>query len=234
MANNTLNGKPIPTSKDPKGWIHKRLSEFGLFQEKYSASKHKDYTKFMVMRHPFDRLISAYHDKAFPHFINNGKAITRHYSKHISKWVIKQYHKTDTSINKRDFNATFWEFGKYIFHKGDRHWSPYHSVCGECIIDYDFILRTETLDADSKSFLEKSYPELSGIPAYNAMRKTHNAKQNLKTVKFLNEFGTLGQKLIMKLMQKYKLDMEPFGYNYDMQTQTATCSFSATGGPTCC
>ena len=234
MANNTLNGKRIPASKDPKGWIHTHLREFGLVQEKYSASKHKGYTKFMVMRHPFDRLISAYYDKAFPNFMNNGKSIQRQYSRLISNWVIKQFHNTDTSINKRDYNATFWEFVRFVLHRSDGHWSPYHSKCGECIVDYDFILRTETLDADSKSFLEKSYPELTGIPAYNAMRKTHNAKLNLKTVKFLKEFGTLGQELIMKLMQKYKLDMEPFGYNYDIQTQTATCSFSASGGPMCC
>ena len=234
MANNTLNGKRIPAGTDPKKWIHTRLRQFGLSVEKYSPSRHRTYTKFMVTRHPFDRLISAYYDKAFPNFIRNGNAIVTQLSKPISNWVISQFHNTDKSINKSDYNATFWEFVKYALHRSDKHWSPYHSKCGECFVDYDFILRTETLNVDAKLFLEKSYPHLTEIPAYNAMRKTKSAKQNVKTLKFLKEFNQLNDQEVMTLLQKYKLDLEPLGYNYNIESQIASCSFRDDSGKTCC
>ena len=232
MANNTLNGRRIPTGKDPKAWIHSRVEQFGLSKERYSPSL-ENYTKFMVVRHPFDRLLSAYYDKAFPQYIRNGRKVLTKIPRTISSFALRIYHQSDSEIDETNYNATFWEFVQFALAKGSNHWNSYANSCGQCFIDYDFIMRTETLQKDSNLFLSEHYPELSSLPTYNAMRKT-GASHNVKIVKNLKEFKDFDENLILKLLDKYKLDFEHFGYHYHSKSQTASCTFQNGSDGICC
>ena len=232
MANNTLGGKRIPADIDPKAWIHNRVSQFGLKAVRYNADL-ANYTKFMVVRHPLDRLLSAYYDKAFPQYIRNGNRILKGRARRISEFALNNFHKHESEADSSDYNASFWEFSQYTFEKMDRHWTSYFGHCGQCVIDYDYILRTETMNTDANLFLSHSYPELTSLPAYNHMRST-SAKANVKSMKILKEFQDFSDSLVAELLKRYQLDMDQFGYHYDVDSQTAMCSFQSANGEKCC
>ena len=49
------------------GYIQRKLQEYdGVKMQFFNKTKHEKFRKFMIVRNPFDRLVSAYRDKAFP------------------------------------------------------------------------------------------------------------------------------------------------------------------------
>ena len=233
MANNTNNENKIPLSQNPKSWIHSRVKSFGLHVEMYSE-KLANYSKFMVVRHPLDRLLSAYYDKAFPHFMGKRRFISAMYG-NISEYALSHFHSND-SITQQDvenYNATLEEFAHYTLGHPNNHWDDTLIKCGHCFIDYDYILRLETMDIYAVKVLSRHYPNVPSLPAYNSMRKT-SAAQNIATSKTLTEFQKLNQSLIAQLTEKYKLSMDLFGYYYDDNSQSAYCSLKGEHGENCC
>jgi len=99
-----------------------------------------DYFKFMVVRHPFVRILSAFRDKL--------ETLAEHNVR---------YHMRDAPrmTSRRTFNSsvadspTFPEFVEYLIRTPpnlmDKHWAPYSKVCLPCNISYSAILRLETL-----------------------------------------------------------------------------------------
>ena len=232
MANNSRQDKKIPSSRDPKGWIHypNTAKKYGLSLEYYSQ-KIAQYTKFMVARHPLDRVLSAYYDKAFPHYVRSKKWHSALYGRIVS-YAWTQFHSNEGKLDNK-YNATFVEFAQFVLKNSDKHWSPYSNKCGQCFIDYDYILRLETMNHDSVQFLSQHYPDVSQLTAYNSMRKT-NAAKNIATLKHLGEFKNMDKILVNKFVDRYRLDMELFGYHFDTRTQSAFCSITLPDGNVCC
>ena len=91
------------------------------------------------MRHPFERIVSAYQDK----IVDNKK-------KHL-KHLLGMFG-----------GVSFVHFVKMILDKGAKycqemnqcllnyHWRPFISRCGYCDVPYNIIVKTETLQEDQK------------------------------------------------------------------------------------
>ena len=114
------------------------------------------YFKFMFVRDPFERLVSAYLDK----FVR-----TNTFQKTIGRDIIKLYRPdaTTEALNEGS-DVTFQEFVRYILDERTRtirpfneHWRPLHQLCYPCYIKYDFIGKFETLHEDAKYVLKRSY-----------------------------------------------------------------------------
>ena len=98
--------------------------------------KRNHFFAFSFVRHPFDRLVSAYVDKVI-----KNKAI----------WL--KDHPTIGSTN-------FATFAQYVVSKCEQfannktlmntHWKPYSSKCQYCEMDYDVIGRAETFIDDTR------------------------------------------------------------------------------------
>ncbi|XP_068247597.1 carbohydrate sulfotransferase 11-like [Palaemon carinicauda] len=111
------------------------------------------YTKLIVVRNPYERLISAFRNK----FEGTGKD---HYKKNYAYHIMKTYRKnlSYSEIPLSGDGLTFPEFVAYIINLPsgyfDEHWKSYADSCYPCAIQYDVIAKYETMAEDSKRFLK--------------------------------------------------------------------------------
>jgi len=132
----------------------------GLFPppEKRSEQKKvlKESTKFLVVRHPFDRIISAYTGK-----IANPMAKPRFY-RDLQKEIVADYREDQSDKSP----PTFAEYIRYLLDLTDDIETPkdwkvvdcvqaYYSVCAPCDVKYDVIIKLETHDEDTEYLIRK-------------------------------------------------------------------------------
>ena len=95
---------------------------------------------FTFVRHPFERLVSAFRDK-----FELSRKYGYVYSRYAGK-ILKQ----PAGINSR--RPTFKEFVKYLLierlEEYNDHWLPYWLHCHMCEMEYDVIGKLETWNED--------------------------------------------------------------------------------------
>jgi hypothetical protein len=137
------------------------------------------------------------------------------YRKQLGKTIINRYNINVTNDNLRlGKGVDFKTMLQYIKDGGrDEHWRmQYFDKCQPCLISYDHIVRTETLDEDSAYIIVK---QLAGRGLHTKRRQWR--KQSADRIYFerkLPEYGDIGGKLFAHIVKQYKDDMEWFGYNY--------------------
>ncbi|XP_011866721.1 PREDICTED: carbohydrate sulfotransferase 9-like isoform X2 [Vollenhovia emeryi] len=104
--------------------------------------------KFLIVRHPLERLLSAYRDK-LEHMRNR-----EYYYKRFGRRIVFKYRKSGNTTSRLE--PTFAEFLQFIVSEKyfDEHWTPYYRTCEPCTINYDYILKFETLDRDHNFFIQ--------------------------------------------------------------------------------
>ena len=125
--------------------LWRRLSEY---KEKEKSLRLKTYFKFVFVREPLHRLLSAFKDK----FIGKN----RHFSKNIRKVIVKAFRSKDFDPNGEN-NVTFSEFVHFYSRDvitRNPHWRQYEDLCHPCFINYDFIGHLETLREDAPLVLK--------------------------------------------------------------------------------
>uniref|UniRef100_A0A8C4Q1P8 Carbohydrate sulfotransferase n=1 Tax=Eptatretus burgeri TaxID=7764 RepID=A0A8C4Q1P8_EPTBU len=107
------------------------------------------YTKFLFVREPFNRLVSAYRDK----FEGNNTL----YQEIVGRWIIEKFRENPSkealTMGK---GVTFTEFVRFITYYTnymDRHWFPMYKLCFPCDIHYDFIGKLENINIEAQWFL---------------------------------------------------------------------------------
>ena len=104
-----------------------------------------DYFTFTVVRHPLDRVLSAFRDR-----ILNG--CTYQAKTHIPKMIGKARVKYDKKGCVTSSFPTFKQFVDYIISDrgkdGDPHWRRYSVSCAPCLVNYDAIVKLETAEED--------------------------------------------------------------------------------------
>ncbi|KAL9701942.1 hypothetical protein quinque_005383 [Culex quinquefasciatus] len=166
---------------------------------------------FIIVRHPFERLVSAYKDKiqyALPnsHHQKLGIRIIQKYRK-VAKgqpWNTQKY-------------PTFAEFVNYMLDEVrhphfeiDMHWIPVTYFCTPCFFHYDVIAKFETLEEDQNYLI--SVGQLGNMikPQWkNAGKGAHTNDVVLKL------FGELEDEQVRGLYEYYKFDFELFGYGVE-------------------
>lgn len=190
----------------------------------------KDYFKFLVVRHPFVRLVSAYRDKL----------------ETLTEYNVR-YHMTDAPrmTSRRSYNSsvadnpTFPEFVDYLIRTPpnimDKHWAPYTKVCIPCNISYDAILKLETLKTDADWLFEKldlkdlreDWDKVAGINKADADDDQPEARVHggpggggglPSEVLARKYFSQISKENITRLYLKYQVDFEMFGYENEVQS----------------
>jgi chondroitin 4-sulfotransferase 11 len=131
---------------------------------------------FIIVRHPFERLLSAYRDKlqfALPHTFHQklGNMIVRKFRKPVTYErsdnthhpSMKNVHSFQHSKMKKVGSRwpTFPEFVEFLLFEAnhnaelDMHWTPIIKFCTPCQVKFDMILKFETLDEDQRYLIEK-------------------------------------------------------------------------------
>lgn len=160
----------------------------------------------MVVRHPFERLLSAYRDKLENSTIGREHGTLHFYEKYGKKIVAKYRKEPSTRLE-----PTFREFVDYIIDKNllayaDDHWIPYFSFCTPCLVDYDVIIKLETLERDVQQLMgllgQDTGPEV----------KHTNRRGRSQSELVISYYKQLDYITILKLYDKYRLDFELFNY----------------------
>lgn len=149
---------PLSVSTDV---IHepKTLTYLNNLPPKERKVKLKHYTKFLFVRDPFVRLISAYRDKFYRHndyfYKNYGRAILQRYGN------LPAPPQTEDEAFALGIRPSFYNFIQYLLDpKTERnapfepHWRQMHRLCHPCLIDYDFIGHQENLQEDANLLLK--------------------------------------------------------------------------------
>ena len=129
---------------DIKRWIvWKRLSNY---TEEERNERLKTYLKFIFVREPLQRLLSAYKNK----FLQISS-----YTKHLRKEIVESLRPHDFKPEGKNF-VKFKEFIQYFSNNMSRnqHWRQYEKLCHPCVIDYDSIGHLETLKEDAALLLK--------------------------------------------------------------------------------
>lgn len=167
---------------------------------------------FTFVRHPFERLVSAY----------KNKGLIRHKMKNLGheKWflrdhsflsfvdlVLSEYRKS--SCYKMYYSACNKD--KYTF---NYHWSPLTSRCSYCEVSYDVIGHMETFDDDvryifSKTKIDKFFPRKKYTKHLNPTKRN-------KKDETLFYFKQLTQSQYNDLYDMYRMDFEAFGYDQNL------------------
>ncbi|CAG6022051.1 unnamed protein product [Menidia menidia] len=127
----------------------------------------RSYLKFVFVREPFERLVSAYRNK-FTRSYNT--AFHRRYGTKIVR-----RHRPDPRPEALETggDVSFEEFVYYLVDPATRreepfneHWERVHSLCHPCLIHYDVVGKYETLEQDSRYVLQLAGVEGQvGFPA---------------------------------------------------------------------
>ncbi|XP_042890742.1 carbohydrate sulfotransferase 13-like [Penaeus japonicus] len=160
-----------------------------------SALTTANYTSFLIVRDPFQRLLSAYRDKI--------EATRQIY-----------YRRTYLPRVTRDCQPTFPEFVDYLLEeraKGrppNEHWAPYHAFCSPCQVHFDYVLRFESLP-EEEAFLIETVAGLSNVLQPCKLHSSHT--DYIAVTK--HYFSQLSQEKLRRLYDIYKPDFDIFGYD---------------------
>lgn len=173
----------------------------------------KHYFKFMFVREPMERLLSAYRNK-----FGEIKAYQEKYGAEIIRRYRKG-HAKDTAVAGDD--VTFAEFVRYLLDEDvdrmNEHWMPIYNLCQPCAVSYDFIGSYEHLESDADYVLQRiSAPPHVHFPE----RQTWYKPVTKETLHYY--LCSLPQKLLRELLPKYILDFSLFTYPFP-NTTTEYC-----------
>ena len=126
-AGNLTSPKKIPGSA-ATDYGHKKEAEFHTLYDNNQTIA-KTWLKMLVVREPFQRLLSAYRNKIEPNRTD--------YFGQTSKKIAKKYGNSDRS-------ATFSEFLMFYIDEEEpnEHWASFASLAQPCRYNYKYILKS--------------------------------------------------------------------------------------------
>ncbi|CAF0814112.1 unnamed protein product [Adineta steineri] len=180
------------------------------------------FTRALFVRHPFERLASAYKeriatlakDRIQPetHYDNVRKVICRRYTH--PDWIpgpLKEDHPCEYSIPpfKHFVEFILMNTGTYSgVTRMDGHWQPYTVVCQVCKFKYNFIGKYETFDNDFNSLLKRL-----NVSDWNTEKRRGASGHN--TWDYQQLFSSLPDNLICRLKRLYNDDLQLFNYRIE-------------------
>ncbi|XP_076223610.1 carbohydrate sulfotransferase 11 isoform X2 [Nomia melanderi] len=161
--------------------------------------------KFLIVRHPFERLVSAYRDK-LEHIQGRD-----YYYKRFGRHITHKYHKY-RQPNETKIEPTFTEFLRFIVEEKyfDEHWAPYVDTCEPCLITYNYILKFDTFDRDQQFLIQEL-----GISDYlydrNDLRNIN--PRGVTTTAIVKEYmQNVPRSLLDDINKVYESDFKLFSY----------------------
>lgn len=189
----------------------------------------RSFYKWLVVRHPFDRLVSAWRDKL--------TMANSPYRKNMGRAIIQRYRWGDNNETRPEYKnvARFDEFVQFLYEtkRGDQHWGTYQRTCSPCSVDWDAILRTETNDEDAHFILERLPRYGKGVPFIHSHAKNYDYL--FQADKDLSEyFSRVSPEAMEYIWKQYGTDMRLFGYEWDQENFIAKCRIPTERGDDCC
>jgi hypothetical protein len=195
-----------------------RLHSLSNISQIFSPS----FTRAIFVRHPFDRLGSAYKERIAtlkqdrvepePEYDAMRDAICRRRNS-----PIKFHQPLEKSDPCKGIIPSFEEFIRYILAgthipagiaRMNYHWQPYSVLCQVCKFKYNFIGKYETFNDQFTDFVK-----LFNLSDWNIQKR--NGASGLTTWDYQKFYSTLPDELICQLITLYYEDFRLFNYRVD-------------------
>ena len=191
--------------------VHKRfVYQKGGVEElrRYSHSQVRymveNYTKFLFVRHPVIRFVSAFRDKVQDEDKRLGDLNPNVFQRN-------SFQSATNSTRHRSQHVTFESFVEWFITKQqmDPHWDHYHRLCLPCYLHYDYIGKVETLHTDLQHIMTQIYgPNVAESMYVRSLNAEHQ-----QTDSVVNAYlGQLSPELLRAVQEVYATDQQMFGY----------------------
>lgn len=191
-----------------KHYLHK-VKTFEDLSESEREERLKYYYKYMVVRDPFERLVSVYRNK-----------IGRRNMKHetflkLQRDIIEEFRITSSSSEIDGKIPSFSEFVQYfIAHRNllDDHFQAMFDLCQPCLIKYNLYVNFHTLSNDMNMLL----PALR-LPRqfyFNDIKIGPSLMPKNQSNDVLEYYSQLSDDLKVKVMNKLTVDSEMYHHLY--------------------
>lgn len=205
----------VPTELIHNSSLHFTFNKFwkryGKFSRHLMKIKLKKYTKFLFVRDPFVRLISAYRNKF--------EQENEDFYKRFAVVMLKRFSNySDPPASVVDAFAagirpTFLNFIQYLLDPNtekempfNEHWRQMYRLCHPCQINYDFVGKLETLDEDAEHLLRiLRVDNVVEFPLSHRNRTVRSWEQDW--------FANIPNELRRELYKLYEADFRLFGYS---------------------
>lgn len=214
--NKTKKGKKRKPDTPMGKWSH-GLETLGLTHMARLLPRYSNYTKFLVVRNPYDRVISLYNS-------------VKQYSHKIQP-AAKDYLKAIYNAGPHLGGLTFENFVHFLTDKSsppniynNPHWKSITDTCFPCHIKYNRVVKLETIQSSQDTRFLRELDLLSPNKVPHLRQNINKSNYNLGGSKSLQQFSSISSESVEKLKNRYRLDMEIFGYSFDLEQNIALCS----------
>ena len=200
------------------------------------------YFKIMTVRHPVERSLSSYMDK----FVYSDLEVP---ILEAIDYVNQNYRNPDTQIRLTHGRQTipsgvqFPEFVDMVLEETrapyNIHWDSIIHICHPCVVNYDYIMKTETMQEDAPFILSllssnlKKPIQLAKIHSHrNALFEDPDRPHDY--TKPLPELRNITDDKLGNFVQVYQRDMDIFGYKFTQESTEIGCGFDTLGRGRCC
>ena len=170
----------------------------------------KTFLKFIFVRHPLDRIFSAYRNKLSA---SGGKNIP--FQIKFGRYIVQKYRKSSVPPDEvKGDDVTFEEFVKYLIDRENElqymneHWMPMYQLCQPCYVNYDFVGSFESLDLDISALLKKIHASRT----VTFPRKQRHYGTSLNGVELSRIYTNFTADEYNSLLLRYENDFKCFSY----------------------
>ncbi|XP_013395185.1 carbohydrate sulfotransferase 10-like [Lingula anatina] len=192
-----LSGRQDVVFKGTKKYFT-RLHSYG---SKNNSMRLANYLKVLVVRHPLERLVSAYKEQV----------LFRHLGPRVKTYMNQQYERNIT-LQK---HISFSDFLQYIADNGPKnaHWALVEDFCKPCDVQYDVIVHHEDLTTDAPNVMRLLGAEHLIAQFPSSHRKIESYRNETLIQKY---YSGIGRKLFQKIWDIYKEEASFLGYKLDL------------------
>ncbi len=196
-----------------------------------------DMTRLLVVRHPFNRLISAFRDKLDQYKTANleddfyyksygWRAVDKHRKKALERFGPDFFSEdnnfgmpvpVDRQYKHSPKQPCFWEFVQEVLAGvRDEHWDPIASFCSVCDLEYNIIVHFEKLEFESQfveNLIDSNHVSKQGLMHFNPTLPLGMTQDELTKL----YFQQLSAQDVEGLYKLYELDFRLFGYTFEYE-----------------
>ena len=181
---------------------HSSMKLLSSYSDDEVSYRLKNYFKFMFVRHPMDRLLSAYRNKFGEHF--------RNFELKYGVYIVQNF-RPNPPVHPKGDDVSFSEFLAYVAGTENsllnEHWSPYVDLCQPCYVNYDYVGYFESIEEDALFLL--STLKLDKLVHYPKKQRYYSILSEEERAAY---FENVPPTVLQDVTNKFALDFQLFGY----------------------